>query len=139
MLLTYDEFTELGFKLDEKKFEELAPFAEIHLNIATRRYYEFNDFETDHEFRKRAYKNAIAFQILFMDREGILTADDVANKPSSISQSIGGTSVSKSFAKNTSSGETNGSGVSALSVEALNQLSGTGLMYRGIDYNAGNR
>lgn len=133
-MLTYQEFTELGFTLEEAKFKELLPLAEIHLNIKVRRYYEFHDLETDLEFRKKAYKRAIAFQILYMDKQGVSTADDVANKPTSVSQSIGATSVSKSFGSNSSSGSSNGVGTSAISLEALNQLSGTGLLSRGICY-----
>ncbi|WP_308902528.1 hypothetical protein [Latilactobacillus curvatus] len=133
-MLTYQEFTELGFTLEEAKFKELLPLAEIHLNIKVRRYYEFHDLETDLEFRKKAYKRAIAFQILYMDKQGVSTADDVANKPTSVSQSIGATSVSKSFGSNSSSGSSNGVGTSAISLEALNQLSGTGLLSRGIYY-----
>lgn len=133
-MLTYDEFTKLGFKLDETKFNELVPLAEIHLNIKVRRYYEFHDLETDWEFRKKAYKRAIAFQVLYMDKQGVSTADDVANKPTSVSQSIGGTSVSKSFGSASSSADSNSNGASAISLEALNQLSGTGLLSRGICY-----
>ncbi|CAM2782352.1 hypothetical protein LASA110933_00860 [Latilactobacillus sakei] len=133
-MLTYDEFTKMGFKLDFIKFEELLPFAEIQLNIKVRRYYEFHDLESDLEFRKKAYKRAIAFQIIYMDKQGVSTADDVANKPASVSQSIGGTSVSKSFGSNSSSGGSNNAETSAVSLEALNQLSGTGLLSRGIYY-----
>ena len=133
-MLTYDEFMKMGFELDETKFNELFPFAEIQLNIKVRRYYEFHDLESDLEFRKKAYKRAIAFQILYMNKQGVLTADDVANKPASVSQSIGGTSVSKSFMSNSSSGGSNNAETGAVSLEALNQLSGTGLLSRGIYY-----
>lgn len=133
-MLTYQEFTELGFTLEEAKFKELLPLAEIHLNIKVRRYYEFHGLETDLEFRKKAYKRAIAFQILYMDKQGVSTADDVANKPTSVSQSIGATSVSKSFGSTRSNGVSNVVGTSAISLEALNQLSGTGLLSRGIYY-----
>jgi len=64
LMLTYDEFMKMGFELDEAKFNELLPFAEIQLNIKVRRYYEFHDLESDLEFRKKAYKGAIAFRIL---------------------------------------------------------------------------
>lgn len=135
-MLTYDEFKKMGFKLDETKFNELLPFAEIQLNIKVRRYYEFHDLETDWEFRKKAYKRAIAFQILYMNKQGVLTADDVANKPTSVSQSIGATSVSKSFRSNSSRNIniSNNAETSAISLEALNQLSCTGLLSRGIYY-----
>lgn len=133
-MLTYQEFTELGFTLEEAKFKVLLPLAEIHLNIKVRRYYEFHDLETDLEFRKKAYKRAIAFQVLYMDKQGVSTADDVANKPTSVSQSIGATSVSKSFGSTRSNGVSNVVGTSAISLEALNQLSGTGLLSRGICY-----
>lgn len=133
-MLTYDEFKKMGFKLDETKFNELFPFAEIQLNIKVRRYYEFHDLESDLEFRKKAYKRAIAFQIIYMDKQGVSTTDDVANKPTSVSQSIGGTSVSKSFGSNSSIGGSNSTETSAVSLEALNQLSGTGLLSRGIYY-----
>lgn len=133
-MLTYDEFTKMGFKFDFIKFKELLPFAENQLNIKVRRYYELHDLETDLEFRKNAYKRAIAFQIIYMDKQGVSTADDVANKPTSVSQSIGSTSVSKSFGSNGSSSGSNNAETSAISLEALNQLSGTGLLSRGICY-----
>lgn len=133
-MLTYDEFKKMGFKLDETKFNELLPFAEIQLNIKVWRYYEFHDLKSDLEFRKKAYKRAIAFQILYMDKQAVSTADDVANKPTSVSQSIGATSVSKSFRSNSSRNISNNAETSAISLEALNQLSGTGLLSRGVYY-----
>ncbi|MGR3742118.1 hypothetical protein [Companilactobacillus sp. DQM5] len=130
--LTFAEFKKMGFDIDENNFDDLYKRAMDQLLIVTRRFYQFNDFEKDYTFRKDAYKLALAYQVMYMYSQSVSSADDVANKPNSVSQSIDGTSVSKTFSNTTSS---NSSGVSrAVSQEALNQLSGTGLLYRGVEY-----
>lgn len=133
-MLTFDDFKRFGFKLDEERFNELLPYATDQISLVTRRYYTFHGFESDSDFRKIAYLKAIAYQIIYMDKQGVLTADDVANKPSSVSQSIGGTSVSTSFGSSRLSGDSSNENKTVVSLESLNQLSGTGLLYRGVRY-----
>jgi hypothetical protein len=63
---------------------------------------------------------------------GITTTEQALNKPISETKTIGKTTVAKSWANNQ-----NGVGdlaKSAISVDALAALSGTGLLYRGVAY-----
>lgn len=129
--LSYEEFSKLGFELTNEKFASLLLRAENQISLATLRYYEFHDFNTDFEFRTKAYKWAIAYQVVYMDEQNVLSADDVANKPVSVSQSIGQTNISKSYGTRSDSDV---GGSSAVSLEAINQLRLTGLLYRGIKH-----
>lgn len=129
--LSYDEFIKLGFEMKKDKFDSLLSRAENQISLVTMRYYEFHNFDDDFEFRIKAYKWAIAYQVEYMLKQKVSSADDVANKPVSTSQSMGGTTVSKSYPSKASS-ETETS--SAVSVESINQLRSTGLLYRGIKH-----
>lgn len=129
--ITYEEFKNAGFELKEETFKKFLPQAKNQISLLTLRYYDFHDFDTDYDFRKTAYKWALMYQIVYMYKYDILTADDMVNKPISTSQSIGGSSLSKTLR---SSSSDDASSVSAVSLEAISQLRMTGLLYRGIKH-----
>ena len=90
--LTKDEFvTDLGFD-DVVDFDKLAKRAEIAINLYTQGIYQqYIDFEKEADYRKAAVKQAMGFQIAYLDSSGIMTADD---RQTMSSISIGRTSIS---------------------------------------------
>lgn len=124
--LTYPEYLELGF--DEiDKFDELYKRAEMTVNLYIHNFYAYKDFESDYKPRKEAVKNAIAYQIYYLDRSGITTAEE---KQSLSSVTIGRTSVSY---QNSSQSISKGSKYN-LSLDAENWLRLAGFGYSGVDY-----
>lgn len=124
--LTYPEYLELGF--DEiDKFDELYKRAEMTVNLYIHNFYAYKDFESDFKPRKEAVKNAIAYQIYYLDRSGITTAEE---KQSLSSVTIGRTSVSY---QNSSQSVSKGSKYN-LSIDAENWLRLAGFGYSGVAY-----
>lgn len=124
--LTYPEYLKLGFD-ETDKFDELYKRAEMTVNLYIRNFYAYKDFESDFEPRKEAVKNAIAYQIYYLDRSGIVTADE---KQSLSSVTIGRTSVSY---QNSSQSVSKGSKYN-LSLDTENWLRMAGFGYSGVSY-----
>ncbi|MCA6773572.1 MULTISPECIES: hypothetical protein [Enterococcus] len=111
-------------ELTEKDFRKLLRKASALLDIQTRRFYQRNDLESDIPMRRNAFKLAIAYQIEYMHEVDATTTFGMQEPDS---WSIGRMSVSKSKGVSSSTNE-----VSLLSGDAMLQLSGTGLLYRGV-------
>nr|DAR66236.1 MAG TPA: Putative Head Tail Connector Protein [Caudoviricetes sp.] len=124
--LTYPEYLKLGFD-ETDKFDELYKRAEMTVNLYIRNFYAYKDFESDFEPRKEAVKNAVAYQIYYLDRSGIITADE---KQSLSSVTIGRTSVSY---QNSSQSVSKGSKYN-LSLDTENWLRMAGFGYSGVSY-----
>lgn len=124
--LTYPEYLKLGFD-ETDKFDELYKRAEMTVNLYIRNFYAYKDFKSDFEPRKEAVKNAIAYQIYYLDRSGIATAEE---KQSLSSVTIGRTSVSY---QNSSQSVSKGSKYN-LSLDAENWLRMAGFGYSGVSY-----
>lgn len=124
--LTYPEYLKLGFD-ETDKFDELYKRAEMTVNLYIHNFYAYKDFDSDFEPRKEAVKNAIAYQIYYLDRSGIITADE---KQSLSSVTIGRTSVSY---QNSSQSVSKGSKYN-LSIDAENWLRMAGFGYSGVSY-----
>lgn len=110
-------------------FDELLELASMYVDDATNDYYQYNKIDDD-KFTLRVFrfKRAIMFQIKYMADTGYKTQRDYHNaQVQSTSQSIGKTSVSRTF----SSSNANESG-GILCDEALKSLAGVGLTYRGV-------
>lgn len=88
--LTSEEFEELGFEAVED-FDKLLKRASSTVNLFIHNFYDEVDFENDFEPRKKAIKQAIAYQIAYLDNSGVMTAED---KTSLASMTVGRTSVS---------------------------------------------
>lgn len=116
-----------------KNFDQLADLASEYLDDQTRGFYQINDINADPwPLRASKFKRAVIRQIAYMIDSGITTTEQALNKPISETKTIGKTTVAKSWANNQ-----NGVGdlaKSAISVDALAALSGTGLLYRGVAY-----
>ena len=126
--LTIDEYHELGFD-STCEFYELLKRAELAIDIFTRHFYAFHDFDKDHKLRKKAVKLAVAYQIQYLDSTGILTAED---KQTIASTTLGRTSVS--YSSNNSSRDAETASGYNLSLDAFNALKSVGFLYSGVDY-----
>lgn len=119
--LTSSEYERLGF--DEiDNFEQLEERASSVIDLYTDYFYSNVEFESDNPIRKNAVKQAIAYQINYMDSSGITTAED---KASLNSLSIGRTTI------NYSNTQTNAIKDSFnLSQDTLNLLNSVGFGYK---------
>lgn len=125
--LTQEEFIELGF--ESENFDEHLKRAELAIDLFTRHFYDFHDFDKDHKTRKKAVKLATAYQIAYLDSTGILTAED---KQSIASVKLGRTEVSYGSQERSGASEI-ASGYN-LSIDAFNALKSVGFLYRGVSY-----
>lgn len=119
--LTSNEYERLGF--DEiDNFEQLEERASSVIDLYTDYFYSNVEFESDNPIRKNAVKQAVAYQINYMDSSGITTAED---KASLNSLSIGRTTI------NYSNTQTNAIKDNFnLSQDTLNLLNSVGFGYR---------
>lgn len=122
-LKEYKRLVDKETELTEKDFRKLLRRASALLDIQTRRFYQRNDLESDIPMRRNAFKLAVAYQIEYM-HEADATTSFGMQEPDS--WSINRMSVSSS--KGSASKEE----TPLLSGDAMMQLSGTGLLYRGV-------
>lgn len=124
--LTETEFLKLGFE-DVEDFEKLSARASLAVDLYIKNFYDFTDFDTDFEPRKKAVKKAVAYQIAYLDSSGIMTAED---KTSLASMTVGRTHVSYQNGSKTSH---DGKRYN-LSLDALNWLTLAGFGYKAVGY-----
>lgn len=124
--LTETEFLKLGFE-DVEDFETLSARASLIVDAYIKNFYDFTDFDTDFEPRKKAVKKAVAYQIAYLDSSGVMTAED---KSLLASMTIGRTHVSY---QNTSSNSQSGKQYN-LSLDALNWLTLAGFGCKAVGY-----
>ena len=119
--LTSNEYEQLGF--DEiDNFEQLEERASSVIDLYTDYFYSNVEFESDNPIRKNAVKQAIAYQINYMDSSGITTAED---KASLNSLSIGRTTIN--YSNNTTNAIKDSFN---LSQDAINLLNSVGFGYK---------
>lgn len=124
--LTETEFLKLGFE-DVEDFETLSARASLIIDAYIKNFYDFTDFDTDFEPRKKAVKRAVAYQIAYLDSSGIMTAED---KSSLASVTVGRTHVSYQNGSKSS----NGGQRYNLSLDALNWLTLAGFGCKAVGY-----
>lgn len=124
--LTETEFLKLGFE-DVEDFETLSARASLIVDAYIKNFYDFTDFDTDFEPRKKAVKKAVAYQIAYLDSSGIMTAED---KSSLASMTVGRTHVSYQ----NGSKSLNGGQRYNLSLDALNWLTLAGFGCKAVGY-----
>lgn len=119
--LTSNEYERLGF--DEiDNFEQLEERASSIIDLYTDYFYSNVEFESDIPIRKNAVKQAIAYQINYMDTSGITTAED---KASLNSLSIGRTTIN--YSNNTTNAIKDSFN---LSQDTINLLNSVGFGYK---------
>lgn len=124
--LTLDEYTNFGFKaVTSDEFYRLVVRASDVVDVYSRQFYKFHELNTDVDFRKNQFKKAIAVQLEYMATIGAVSTAEI-NNPTS--WSLDGISVSNGNNKLTD----DGTSISLISQDALEILSETGLLYRGV-------
>lgn len=119
--LTSNDYERLGF--DEiDNFEQLEERASSVIDLYTDYFYSNVEFESDNPIRKNAVKQAIAYQINYMDSSGITTAED---KASLNSLSIGRTTIN--YSNNTTNAIKDSFN---LSQDTINLLNSVGFGYK---------
>lgn len=127
MNLTYGEYTQLSIDpVDESEFDKLLKRAIITLNVVTRHFYNFIDFEEDYDFRKTQVKAALAFQVDYFNEVGATTFEGMNRTPQSVS--LGRTTITQSSSRVADNNRV----ISIIPQEAINALQGTGLLSRGV-------
>ena len=124
--LTETEFLKLGFE-DVEDFEMLSARASLIIDAYIKNFYDFTDFDTDFEPRKKAVKKAVAYQIAYLDSSGVMTAED---KISLASMTVGRTHVSYQNGSKSS----NGGQRYTLSLPPLNWLTLAGFGCKAVGY-----
>lgn len=130
--VTSDEYVE-AMHLTEvpDNFDALADRASELMDDVTHDHYQYTSIEDDDwPLRVKRFKRAVMRQIAYMYDSGITTTEQAKRQPIGGSETIGRTTVSKTYANSNS---TTGS-QSVISDDALAALSGTGLLYGGIDH-----
>lgn len=128
LFLTEEEIQEKANEY-QKTYEEvkvLATRAERLINLVTRNYYLYNDFNTDNKFRKDCVKEAVIGQMDFFNTTGTMTTEERELQPDSIS--IGRTTVTKRSSSNNSR-----KAFGMISDYSMLNLQATGLLFRGVD------
>lgn len=119
--LTSNEYERLGFD-EVDNFEQLEERSSSVIDLYTDYFYSNVEFESDNPIRKNAVKQAIAYQINYMDSSGITTAED---KASLNSLSIGRTTIN--YSNNTTNAIKDSFN---LSQDAINLLNSVGFGYK---------
>lgn len=123
--LTHEEYNSYGFsKVDEEVFNQLINKASDVIDNVTRRFYVFTDIEMDVQWRREAFKKAVAAQIEFFHETGSSTTHGL-NEPTQVT--IGRTSIGGRHGSSS-----NGDNKPLISNDSLIHLQGTGLLYRGV-------
>lgn len=130
LYVTADEYVEaMHVTTAPDDYDVLASIAGMYLDEITHYYYQSNAIADDNwPLRVTRFKRAVMLQVKYMAETGLKSNTDYkASTVQSISQSIGGTSVSKTF----DDASLNDSGTIVCD-DALRALSGTGLLNRGV-------
>ncbi|MBC2190531.1 hypothetical protein [Listeria booriae] len=127
--LTLSEYNALGFERieDQEHFDKLLSKASAVLDNATRRFYVFEELESDYPYRKDAFKKALGCQIEYFLETGELTTESLNNSPQNVA--IGGTSISNT-SKFNAAGKNESKSI--ISDDIYIYLEGTGLLSRGV-------
>ena len=128
MNITLVEYTGIcTTEIDPSKFSGLVRAAVRHINLYTRRYYDWHSFEDDYEWRKKAVKEAIALQVEYLHINNATSSDKLNNTPQSVT--LGRTSISHASRFNASGSNEK---KPLVCLDAQLALAGTGLVGRGL-------
>lgn len=123
--LDHVEYKDYGFvEIPNQDFNRLLRKASDVIDNVTRRFYVFTDIEMDVQWRRDAFKKAVAAQIEYFHETGSSTSHGL-NEPTQVT--IGRTSIGGRQGSSSSGGHKD-----LISNDALMHLQGTGLLYRGV-------
>lgn len=125
MYLTYEQFLDLGFG-EVEEFALVLDRAVLLIDRFIDDFYRFHDWETDNEYRKSLVKKATAFQVDYLNKSGIQSAED---KQALSSVTLGRTRIDFNGAnRNHIASRYN------LSADSLTYLNMAGFGYSGVSY-----
>ena len=125
--LTFEEFEEISqIELTQEEFDKLYPKASDLLDHVTSYYYVKNDIDFSNKWIAAQFKKALATQIEYFNEIGSTSFESMNNKPQSFS--AGRTSVTQNQ-RNSNQQITK----ELVAEEVYIYLSGTGLLFRGVD------
>lgn len=129
--LTHEEMQELATEMPVT-FEVIAKLvaeAEKLVNIYTRRFYFYNDFNNENKFIKECIKDAIREQVRYFHSTNTYTLEEINDTPQTIT--IGRMSISNTSRYGISGNRGNTRPVACLGF--MDNLSATGRLWRGVD------
>ena len=123
--LTHEEMQELATEMPVT-FEIIAKLvaeAEKLVNIYTRRFYFYNDFNNENKFIKECIKDAIREQVRYFHSTNTYTLEEINDTPQTL--------ISNSSKYGGSGNSVNSRPVACLGF--MDNLSATGRLWRGVD------
>nr|WP_289038276.1 hypothetical protein [uncultured Allobacillus sp.] len=121
--LTYEEYKDLALlELDQTEFERLLPEASKAIDSITHYFYRQNDLESDVNFRRVQFKNAVVCQIEYFHDMGATSTHEL-NSPLTVN--MGRTQVMTGV-------ENQKKRNSLIAPDVYMYLSHTGLLYSGV-------
>lgn len=129
--LTHEEMQELATEMPVT-FEVIAKLvaeAEKLVNIYTRRFYFYNDFNNENKFIKECIKDAIREQVRYFHSTNTYTLEEINDTPQTLT--IGRMTISNSSKYGGSGNSGNARPVACLGF--MDNLSATGRLWRGVD------
>lgn len=123
-------------EVSEDEFSKLESKASVLLDELTNFYYQMNDLVADKDsFRVKQFKRAMALEIDYLKTIDKSSTAELVNNPMAVSetQSIGRTSVSKSYGtgNNSNSGRSTSNLIAG---EVFAVLRPTGLLFKGVGW-----
>ena len=128
--LTTEELQELSTQLDDsyENVKTLVELAETLVDIYTRRFYFYNDFNNDLLFRRNAVKDAVREQVKYFKAEDVTTLEGLNEEPQALT--IGRTTISNG-SRYSNSGKTTTKRIACYGF--INNITATGLLWAGVD------
>nr|DAQ98413.1 MAG TPA: Head Tail Connector Protein [Caudoviricetes sp.] len=129
--LTHEEMQELATEMPVT-FEIIAKLvaeAEKLVNIYTRRFYFYNNFNNENKFIKECIKDAIREQVRYFHSTNTYTLEEINDTPQTLT--IGRMTISNSSKYGGSGNSGNSRPVVCLGF--MDNLSATGRLWRGVD------
>lgn len=127
--LTYAEYkTFTADPVLEPEFDKLILRAEAAINTLIRYFYDGMTFENDFDWRKKAVKSAVAFQVDYYHESGASSQKGLTDTPQQVT--LGRTSITREFR----SGHQARGEAPFICQESINALTNTGLLYRGVEH-----
>lgn len=129
--LTNEEMQELATELPVTfpEITRLVAEAEKLVNIYTRRFYFYNDFQTENRFIKECIKDAIREQVRYFHSTNTSTLEEINDTPQTLT--IGRMTISNASKYSGSGNSGNSRSVACLGF--MDNLSATGRLWRGVD------
>lgn len=129
--LTHEEMQELATEIPVT-FEIIAKLvaeAEKLVNIYTRRFYFYNDFNNENKFIRECIKDAIREQVRYFHSTNTYTLEEINDTPQTLT--IGRMTISNSSKYGGSGNSGNTRLVACLGF--IDNMSATGRLWRGVD------